>query len=96
MERSYEKTLKPGIVPRHGILAGVIRHLLSGTRCLEMECWDGNWWAQGPRVTHRWPGGFHAFPPCESVAFGAVVAAIAEHAFTSSPLPVILSIDLHL
>jgi len=39
------------------------------------------------------PGGVSLL--CGSVAFGEVVAAIAEHAFTSSPLPVILSIEMH-
>ena len=69
------------------------RLLLSGTRCLEIDCWDGRWSGQGPRVTHRMPGGVSLL--CGSVAFGEVVAAIAEHAFTSSPLPVILSIEMH-
>ena len=59
-------------------------------------CKPARWWRQA-RLTHRRIGPTRGGVPllCGSVAFSEVVAAIAEHAFTASPLPVILSIEMH-
>jgi len=69
------------------------RLLLQHCRSLEIDCWDlrdvrTTWRANAPVVTHG-----HTFVTIET--FEAVANAIAVCAFTSSRLPVVLSLEMH-
>ncbi|KAL1507854.1 hypothetical protein AB1Y20_007462 [Prymnesium parvum] len=61
------------------------RQLVQGYRHLEIDCWDGN---RRPIVTHG-----HTL--CTVEKFEDVARAIAECAFLTSDLPVILSLEMH-
>ncbi|KAF3849651.1 hypothetical protein F7725_019370 [Dissostichus mawsoni] len=86
--RSQWKALPAGQLAGNSSVEMYKQVLLSGCRCIELDCWKGRTTEEEPVITH-------GFTMTTEISFKEVIEAIAECAFKTSPFPIILSFENH-
>lgn len=75
-------------------IEGYIKALQKGCRCIEIDIWDGNIQEKGTNSLKDGPVVNHGRTFTKSISFRNVLKTIKKYAFITSPLPLIISLEV--